>query len=312
MAERPQDRDGKITAVGHVIVVGSLNVDRPWRVDRHPIVGETVLGEMRPLVPGGKGLNQAVAARRVGARTRLVGCVGADDDGRWLVRLVEDEGVDTGGVLVDATLRTGTALIVVADDGANTVTVDPGANTALRVDDLSVGPGDVVVAQLEVPVDAVAGAFTAARAAGATTVLNPSPIGPGRALVPLADVVVVNQHEAAELSGADALAVTAAEALTQARTIADGQRIVVVTLGPEGAVAFGPDVEVVLAGVEVTPVDTVGAGDCFLGVLAAGLASGDDLGVSLERANRAAAIAVTRPGAADAMPTVADLANPSS
>lgn len=296
--------------MGRVVVVGSLNVDRTWRVARHPRVGETVLGEVREPGPGGKGLNQAVAAARMGGEVALVGRLGADDDGTLLRGVAAVEGIDLDAIAVDDDLPTGAALIVVADDGANTVTVAPGANRALVVsaDALGLGPGDVVVAQLEVPVTAVADAFAAARAAGAVSVLNPSPVGEGRSLIASADVVVVNQAEAAELSGASAEASDPSGAIDQARAIGAGERTVVVTLGAAGAVAVAPDGEpVVVAGTPVEAVDTTGAGDCFLGVLAAGLADGGSLGEAVARANRAAAIAVTRPGTVPAMPTVAEV-----
>lgn len=279
--------------MGRVWVVGSINADRPWHVARHPVVGETVRGEVRPSVPGGKGLNLAVAAARQGAAVALVGAVGDDPDGRWLVGIAEAEGIDVGRVRVDRDRPTGSALIVVADDGDNVVVVDPGANGALAsadgaLDDLPIAAGDVVVAQLEVPAAAVAAAFARARAAGATTVLNPSPVGPGIELAAEADVVVVNEHEAAALPP-------------------DVAGTVVTTRGAAGAVAEGPHGRHQVAGVPVEAVDTTGAGDCFGGVLAATLASGATLAAALDRANRAAALAVTRRGAVDAMPTAAEV-----
>ena len=296
--------------MGRVVVVGSLNVDRTWRVARHPRVGETVLGEVREPGPGGKGLNQAVAAARMGGEVALVGRLGADDDGTLLRGVAAVEGIDLDAIAVDDDLPTGAALIVVADDGANTVTVAPGANRALVVSDdaLGLGSGDVVVAQLEVPVTAVADAFAAARAAGAVSVLNPSPVGDGRSLVAAADVVVVNQAEAAELSGAVGGGVRRGRGDRSGPGDRGGERTVVVTLGAAGAVAVAPDGEpVVVAGTPVEAVDTTGAGDCFLGVFAAGLADGGSLGEAVVRANRAAAIAVTRPGTVPAMPTAAEV-----
>ncbi len=295
--------------MGKVWVIGSLNVDRGWRVVRHPVVGETVLGEVVPTMPGGKGLNQAVAARRMGAEVVLVGEVGDDADGQWLTEVASGEGIDVSAVGTDRERATGTALIVVAADGANTVTVDPGANAALVVGPgLAVARGDVVVAQLEVPVVAVRAGFEIARAVGATSIINPSPLGEGRALVPEADVVVVNQAEAAALADATREAHDATDALSQARSIAGPDQTVVVTLGAGGVVAVTPDGEVTIPGIVVRAVDTTGAGDCFLGVLASGLAEGRGLEPSLRRANRAAAIAVTRVGTVAAMPRDAELA----
>jgi ribokinase len=287
-------------SMGRVIVVGSLNVDRPWRVERHPAVGETVVGSMLAPVPGGKGLNQAVAASRAGCHVALVGAVGEDDDGAWLRGVAADDHIDLRYLTAHPDLPTGSALIVVDDLGANTVTVSAGANAAAAFPDVSLASGDVVCAQLEVPVEAVAAALLAAHDAGARSVLNPSPIGAGVALVPSADVVVVNQHEAASLVGPG-------EPLRQAQQIRTGDQVVVVTLEASGVVSSGPSGDHVVAGVHVHPVDTTGAGDCFLGVLAASLADGLDLLTALERANLAAAISVTRAGTVSAMPSAAEL-----
>ncbi|WP_426572623.1 ribokinase [Aquihabitans sp. McL0605] len=294
--------------MGRVWVVGSLNVDRPWRVVRHPAVGETVVGEMLAPLPGGKGLNQAVAAVRAGADASLLGTVGDDADGRWLQGVARDEGIDVAHVVAVADAATGSALIVVDEAGANTVTVSAGANARTTFPEVPIAARDVVVAQLEVPVDAVTSALMVAHVTGARSILNPSPIGHGVALVPSADVVVVNQHEAAALVGPGTEpAADSAGALAHAQRIRTGDQIVVVTLGADGVVASGPSGDHVLAGIRVQPVDTTGAGDCFLGVLAAGLARGDDLLPALERANHAAAISVTRAGTVPAMPAAAEL-----
>jgi len=297
----------RLRFVSRVWVVGSLNVDRGWRVSRHPQVGETVFGEVQAPAPGGKGLNQAVAARRFGAEVALVGSVGDDDDGPWLTGLVAAEGIDASRVAALVGHRTGSALIVVDEAGANTVTVDPGANASLEVPVLPVTAGDVVVAQLEVPVEAVRTAFALAADVGATSVLNPSPLGRDRSLLSLADVVVVNQPEAAELAGSCGEASTAEAALGQAAKIGRRRQTVVVTLGSDGAVASGPAGEVVAPGSAVDVVDTTGAGDCFLGVLVAGLADGQTMDRAIVRANRAAAVAVTRWGTVAAMPTADEI-----
>ena len=145
--------------MGRVVVVGSLNVDRPWRVARHPVVGETIEGRPLAPLPGGKGLNQAVAARRMEVEVALLGCVGGDADGRWLLEVARDEGIGVEDVQVAPDEPTGTALIVVDDAGANTVTVAPGANRSLAIGTVLIERHDVVVAQLEVPVAAIADAF---------------------------------------------------------------------------------------------------------------------------------------------------------
>lgn len=293
---------------GRVWVVGSLNVDRPWRVERHPAVGETITGSVLEPVPGGKGLNEAVAAARAGAPVSLVGCTGDDADGEWLRGIAADDHIELGHVALHPDLPTGSALIVVDDAGANTVTVSAGANAAAAFPGgLVLAAGDVVCAPLEVPVETVAAAILAAHEAGARSILNPSPVGPGVSLVPSADVVVVNEHEAAHLAGGDAAATDLPGALAHADAIRTGDQTVVVTLGAVGAVSSGPSGHHAVPGIAVHAVDSTGAGDCFLGVLAASLAGGLDLLPALERANLAASIAVTRPGAVDAMPHAAEL-----
>ena len=307
--------------MARVWVVGSLNVDRSWRVARHPGVGETVMGESLAPQPGGKGLNQAVAAARMGADVVLVGRVGDDDDGRWLRDVAAAEGIDVAAVSTNPDASTGSALIVIDEAGANTVTVDPGANQLLAApDDLGLVAGDVVVAQLEVPAAAVDAIFAAAARLGAVTVLNPSPLDRASEVHQRADVVVVNQPEAAALAGSSGEAVTveaatAEAAIDQGRAIAARDRpprggTVIVTLGAAGAVAVSADpgsAPMIVAAPIVAAVDTTGAGDCFLGVLAAGLAQGLDLAAALDRANRAASISVTRLGTVAAMPTADEL-----
>ena len=175
---------------GRVVVVGSLNVDLVVRVERLPRAGETVNGSDLGRTAGGKGLNQAVAAARAGAPVAMVGTVGDDGDGGWLREVADAEGIDTSG-LVPAVGPTGTALITVGADGANTIVVSPGANRLTGVGasrSLRLGPADVVLCQAEIPADAVTAALAAGRDAGAVTVLNQAPfrrhrrgaVGPGR------------------------------------------------------------------------------------------------------------------------------------
>jgi ribokinase len=233
-----------------------------------------------------------------------------------------DEDIDTAGVVTTSDAATGCALIVIDDAGANTVTVDAGANATVTTPALGLGAGDVVIAPLEVPSDAIAAAFAQARSAGARTILNPSPVAEVNHLLALTDVVLVNEHEAAALAGTTVVDVQTAPAGVAARLAGPGQ-VVVVTLGGDGVAAGGEGVgpvgdrrsvgvdgsvgSVRIHGRRVTPVDTTGAGDCFGGVLAAGLAEGLALAAALDRANRAAALAVTRLGTVPAMPDRAEV-----
>lgn len=289
-----------------VTVVGSLNSDIVVTAARHPAPGETVLGEDVATFSGGKGANQAVAAARVGADVRMIGRVGADAAGVALTDGLRADGIDVRQVGVCKHDPTGTALIVVTTAGENTIVVVPGANAKLRpvhVDDAAqagvfAGNG-VVLAQLEIPLDTVAHALRVARAAGHRTVLNAAPAtAEVRALLPLVDVLVVNEHELAFAAGVDDLDAAVA-------TILATVPAVIVTLGSQGAlVADATGVERI-APHAVHVVDTTGAGDAFCGVLAASLAAGLSLKDAAVRANAAGALATTKAGAQPSAPTAA-------
>lgn len=279
-----------------VVVVGSLNLDLVARTPRLPGPGETVQGTGYAELPGGKGLNQAVAAARAGARVAMVGALGDDAAGVALRDVARAEGIDDRHVLDVAGVPTGRALIAVDDAAENSIVVVPGANGAVVLTDLP--PARVVLAQLEVDPAVVAAAFREARAHGALTVLNPAPAERATAdLLALADVVIPNEHELAVLGGREALA-------------AAGVRTLVVTLGAAGADL----VDLSSPGAPthrvdpfaVDPVDTTGAGDAFCGGLAARIAAGDDLAVALVFAAANGALATTRPGAVPSLPTAGE------
>lgn len=292
---------------GRVVVVGSANVDLVVDVPRHPGGGETVLGGELRRTPGGKGANQAVgAARAGGADTTFVGALGHDESAELLLASLAGAGVRTD-VVERVEVPTGTALITVSPDGENAIVVAPGANAHVRLGTAQVGAvaaADVVLAQLEIPLDTVLAAARARRE-GALFVLNAAPSRPlPDELWERLDVLVVNEHEAADLAGHDA---TTPEALAAA--LLERVPAVVVTLGGQGSLVArraAPGVRVPAARVAV--VDTTGAGDAYCGVLAAALARGGDLLDAARLAGAAGALAVTRPGAQDAVPAAADVA----
>ncbi|MFD7308684.1 ribokinase [Promicromonospora sp. NPDC059942] len=299
---------------GQVVVVGSANVDLVVDVPRHPAGGETILGGDLRRTPGGKGANQAVAAARAGgADTTFVGALGQDESGELLLASLGGAGVRTDVVdRVDA--PTGTALITVSPDGENAIVVAPGANSRVRVGAAQarrIAAADVVLAQLEIPLDTVIAAARERRE-GALFVLNAAPSRElPDALWDQLDVLVVNEHEAADLAGPGAGATP--EDLAAALLV----RVpaVVVTLGAAGSLVARRGAEPVLVpAAEVEAVDTTGAGDTYCGVLAAslarsGLAGSGPAGSGLLQAARlagaAGALAVTRPGAQDAVPDAA-------
>ncbi len=287
-----------------VVVVGSANVDYSIRVRAFPAAGETLLGDSLQILPGGKELNQAVAAARLAAPVHFVGSVGADADGRLLIRTLEDEGVDTTGTAVDDHSRTGLATIYVLPTGQNSIVVVPGANSAIEtarvaaVIESLAQPGDILVVQAEVPAEVLESAVVTGAERGMRTVINLAPYRPLPAgVLRHADPLVVNEVEAGELTGKRIDGVE--DGLHAAAHLSRTTRSAVVTLGASGACwatkggahhVVGPTVEEV--------VDTTGAGDAFVGALAAALlADGSDLDFSARIAVEAASISVTRPGA---------------
>ncbi|MFD2792507.1 ribokinase [Promicromonospora vindobonensis] len=298
---------GRDPSAGRVVVVGSANVDLVVDVPRHPAGGETILGGDLRRSPGGKGANQAVgAARAGGADTTFVGALGKDESAELLLASLDGAGVRTD-IVERVESPTGTALITVTSDGENTIVVAPGANSHVHIGGAQkdrIIAADVVLAQLEIPLDTVLAAARARRD-GALFVLNAAPSRelPDELWHQL-DVLVVNEHEAADLVGGPP---SGAEDLAAA--LLRRVRAVVVTLGGEGSLVARRGVPAVrVPAAQVTAVDTTGAGDTYCGVLAAALARDADLGDAARLAGAAGALAVTRPGAQDAVPAAADVA----
>lgn len=284
-----------------ILVLGSINADLFFSVDRLPGRGETVLAPSLASRPGGKGANQAAAAARAGVETAFIGCVGSDVAADELLAALSGTGCDVAGV-ERVPGATGTAMVVVEAGGENLIVVASGANAAVTADLLPadrLGAGTTLVCQMEIPPEQTAEALRRAKAAGARTVLNLAPAGriDPAALIHV-DVLVVNEHEAAALEG------EAGTPLGLARNLAARHRLTcVVTLGGDGAVASEPDGTGWRIGtLAVEAVDTVGAGDAFVGVLAATLDGGADLPAALRRASVAAGLACTAEGAMPSLP----------
>ncbi len=265
--------------MGKVVVLGSLNVDVVTRVERLPQPGETVLGRSDGRFAGGKGGNQAMAARRAGADVTMVAAVGADDAGAAYRARLEGAGVQARvETLPDH--PTGSAIITVDDTGENSIVVVPGANHAIGAVDLGIGPGDVLLCSLEVAPDVVTRLSLQAARAGARVVINLAPYAAlPHEVIALADPVVVNESEMRLLADSDLLPTS-----------------LLVTFGAAGASWDG----IRVAGIQVPErevVDTIGAGDAFCGALAAALARGDGREGALGAANEAGAAAVRWAGA---------------
>ncbi|MBV9787066.1 MAG: ribokinase [Chloroflexi bacterium] len=293
-----------MTAPASVVVVGSCNIDLVARVPRLPLPGETLTGTAFGTYLGGKGLNQAVAARRMGASVAMVARVGADDFGRRVTQALHDEGIDAAQVTIDEQQPTGTAVILVEESGENNIVVIPGANGALTTADIDraaeqIRAAHVLLLQLEIPLETTLHAARLAHAAETTVILTPAPAQQLPAtLLAATDVLVPNEVEVTQVLGTQARPSEAAQAL-----LAQGCRAVVVTLGAQGALLVTAEGEQAIAPFAVTPVDTVGAGDAFVGALAAGLAAGQELTTALRYASAAGAIATTRPGAMASLPS---------
>ncbi|MBT2392872.1 ribokinase [Streptomyces maoxianensis] len=283
-----------------IVVLGSTNMDLVAYVPHAPKRGETVTGREFRTIPGGKGANQAVAAARAGGDVAMIGAVGSDEFGELLRHTLEASGVDTD-LLRTAEGPSGTAHIVVDDEGGNSIVVIPGANGAVTAlgpgDEALIATSDALLLQLELPLSAVLDGAEAARRHGVRTILTPAPAQPlPPELLAVTDLLVPNEHEAATLAGV-ADPHMAAEALL--RQVPE----VVITLGSAGSLyAARGSAPVTVPAPRVRAVDTTGAGDTFVGALAVALVEGRPVQQALSWASAAAALCVQRPGASTSMP----------
>ncbi|OLC17076.1 MAG: ribokinase [Candidatus Rokubacteria bacterium 13_1_40CM_69_96] len=290
-----------------VLVVGSANVDFTVAGERLPRPGETITGGTLLVSRGGKGANQAVAARRLGAGVRLLACVGDDTSGREIRAALAHEGIGVAGVSTTDRAATGTALIVVDAEGRNAIAVAPGANWELtvemaerRVQDLAWA--DIVMCQLETPLATVAWVLGEGRRRGRVTLLNPAPMrDEARDLVALADYLTPNETETERLSGVVVRGAESAAAAARALR-SRGAGTVIVTLGAQGALACAADGLVRAPALPVAVVDTTAAGESFNAGLAVALGEARALPDALRFASATAALACTRRGAQPSLP----------
>jgi ribokinase len=295
-----------------IVVVGSVNMDLVVRCERLPRPGETVIGRDFRSVPGGKGANQAVAAARLGATVEFVGCVGADSFGKQAAEALRGEGIGLSHLGCVEASATGVALIMVSDTGENSIAVAPGANHLLSLRDIEavserIATAAVLVCQLETPLVVVRRAIEIASAARVPVLLNPAPAQPlPDALLRMVSLLVPNAGEAAALAAATGNGTTSVldAALALCRR---GTGAVVVTRGAEGVLVADQTGCLQHPAYPARAVDTTGAGDAFVGALAAACAAGLDLQSAVDFAQRAAAFSVGRYGAQAAMPRRSDL-----
>lgn len=286
-------------------VLGSINIDYSCSVESLPRPGETISGKNLFTTPGGKGANQAVAARRAGSTVKISGAVGTDEIAQQALSCLIEDGVDTGNV-AKVEGPTGCAFVFVDADSENQIVIVPGANAAVtktQANSLSMTSADVLLLQLEVPTQIVVEAANTAHTHGARVIAN---LAPYKSLpsefFDTVDVVLVNQTEA-ELLAADLKLPVNAEELAVNLSIYL-KTTVVMTLGADGVIAADGDTKLEIAGIPVEAVDTVGAGDTFAGYLGSRLEHGDSLDEACRVANLAAAMACTKSGAQSAIPRV--------
>lgn len=295
-----------------ICVVGSANVDLTFRTPRLPTPGETLAGHTFHLGMGGKGANQAVAAARLGAKVALIARVGNDTFGQETIRRYQAEGLDATFVRQDAQCPTGTAAIVVDDAAENCIIVVAGANANLSPEDVRdafavIQNADVLLCQLETPLQATLEAFRLARAAGVLTVFTPAPVmSLPDSLLRLCDLCVANRTEMERLVGRKVD--SSGDAQAAASMLRErGVKTLVVTMGSRGALLLDAEGAMHISAIEVAAVDSTGAGDAFTAALAVWLAEGFSLREAAQQARIVGALTATRLGTQAAFPSLAEV-----
>lgn len=293
----------------HVTVVGSLNVDTTLRIKRMPLPGETIASSAKSSAAGGKGANQAVAAARSGAQTAFVGQVGNDDGGKMMIKALQDNNVDTTGIKENDQVGTGSAAILLDEDGQNSILVYGGANQELGTTDIEAAKSqimnaDFVIAQFETPQAATLRAFQIAKENGVKTILNPAPaqkIDPE--VLKLTDLIIPNETESASLTGIIITDETSM-LMSAAKFAQMGVRNLIITVGAKGAFYCTQDGYNFVPAFKVDAVDTTAAGDTFIGSLSSQLKPDmSNIEKALVYAQRASSLAVQKMGALPSIPT---------
>ncbi len=292
-----------------VTIVGSLNVDTTLRIKRMPLPGETLAAEGKSSAAGGKGANQAVSAARSGAQTAFIGEVGKDNSGQMMLDEMKDNGIDVAGIRENDQVGTGTASILLDENGQNSILIYGGANQQLSPTDVEaakdkITAADFVVAQFETPQAATLRAFQLAKANGVTTILNPAPaqkIDPE--VLKLTDLIIPNETESAELTGVIITDETSM-LISAAKFAQMGVRNLIITVGAKGAFYCTQDGYSFIPAFKVNAVDTTAAGDTFIGALSSQLKPDmSNIEKALVYAQRASSLAVQKMGALPSIPT---------
>lgn len=295
-----------------ILVIGSSNMDLVIQADHFPRPGETLIGGNFSMISGGKGANQAVAAARLGGKVALVAQVGDDLFGQANLDNYQREGIDIANVERHPDVPTGVALISVDKSGENTIIVASGANAGMGIDNLERASilfawADVVLLQLEIPLEVVTEAARMAKAQGKKVILNPAPARALPAeLLENVDIITPNETEAEFLTGISVLDISSA-ALAAARFNASGIQTVIITLGENGAFLDDGNTQAIIPTQRVKAVDTTAAGDTFNGALAVALGRGESINTAVSFALKAATLSVQRLGAQSSIPYLSEL-----
>ena len=294
-----------------ILVLGSLNMDLVTKVKVTPKVGETIIGSGFSEIPGGKGANQAVAIGKLGGDVSMLGRVGNDNFGKSLIQALNESHVHSENVLMVDGAPTGTALIMVNDDGDNSIVVIPGANFELKPDAVTTqhfDEKDYLLAQLETPIETIEAAFSQAKAAGLQTVLNPAPAQKlSKELIANTDLLIPNETEFELLTGFSPETPEGLDAGTSL-LFEQGVKALIITLGKNGALYIGEDGERIhVNGYSVKAIDTTAAGDSFIGGVLTALSKGESMKSAMEFATKVGAVTVTKYGAQSSLPTFEEI-----
>ena len=293
--------------MGQVTVVGSFMYDLVATAPRRPKTGETLVGNTFGMFLGGKGANQAIAASRAGAKVKMIGRLGNDLFGNQFLEKFSKEGINTDFVIQDDENGTGVGMPLIDASGNNSIVIIPQANMALTVDNINqaesiIAEADVLVMQCEVPMEANQRAAEIAKQNDTLVILNPAPaqLIPDQ-ILKLVDIIIPNEIETETLTGLPTK--TENDVLVAGKNLlSKGVETVILTLGDRGSLLLNEDGEKMIPAFDVSVVDTTAAGDSFCGVLAASLANGKSINLSVEIANAAGALAVTKLGAEPSLP----------
>ncbi|WP_411679612.1 ribokinase [Clostridium thailandense] len=298
--------------MNRICILGSINMDLVLRVDRMVKSGETILSKDYKKISGGKGANQAVAAKRLGCNVCFIGKVGDDENGYQLMKVLEKDQIDISNIKYSKSSPTGMAIITVDDSGSNSIIVIPGANMEISEKDIEeaeeiIKNSKLLIAQFETPLESTINAFRVAKANGVTTILNPAPAKkvPDE-LLKLTDIIIPNETEAFDLTG---VKVEDIEGVKKAAKVfvEKGVKFVIITLGERGAALLDDEKLSIVQAHKVKVIDTTAAGDSFIGALASKLQSEDKIDFeTIERAikfsNKVSSIVVQRQGAQPSLP----------